>query len=221
MADVFTDAGPCVWQMCVRLSAVGVVVGEFSESVPSRVDGCVVGQCVIVDRVDFVDQVVFELCVFVVGTVCAVLAQHGAHLPVAFAEWMDVLDRYGECYGVVEHVCYVEEAVGFGYYEQVVGFVVVVFAVFDGYGVGGVDGHYEVVEASVADECDGACDEEAECVCFVAVLYGEFYVEVGVVYVGALHVVEELLAEPVFIFVFSGRQAFEGQLVCCEFSHGE
>ena len=189
------------------LFLVGRLLRQFFQLLPPRIGGCF--RLVGVHCLHFVNQRVLEFGVFIAGLVCTVFFEHRAHLPVAFAHRMHVLDGYGQCDGVVNHVCDVEVVVAFGYYEQLVGVVAVVLTVFDGYVICGVDGENEVVETSVANERDGALYGEVERVDVGFISYGKVHGKVGIVNVGAFHVLKEAFVEPVLKLMSACGHAFE------------
>lgn len=116
--------------------------GERLQDIPAGVDGSVVA---VVNRVE---QVLFDF----VGLHCVVLVEQSAHGLVALAHGVDVLDGDFQRHCVINHVCHIEVVVAPGNFEQSVGLVSIVVAVFHIYPVAGVDGENQVVEATVAQQ---------------------------------------------------------------------
>lgn len=196
-----------------------VVVGlplraETAEGVPARVDGAVAGSVV-----DAVHKLVLKLGVLVVGAASAVLAQQGAHLAVALAQGVDMLDGDCEHDGLVNHEGHVEVGVGGGNDEQLVVLVAVFIAELYGDMIVGVDRENQVVETTGADERESAGEVEAEVERVAMTGHDKLDLDVGVVDLIVFHIDKKLLAEVVAEVVLTLGQAVEPELEVGEFSH--
>ena len=179
---------------------------ELFQSVPAGV-GASFGGAVHVFHL--VDEFVLEVGVFIVA-LGAVLLQQSAHLAVALAHGVDVLDGYRQHYGVVNHIGDIESGVAHGYLEHLVIVVVLVFAVFHHDVVGRIDGEYQIVQAAVTQKGHIAGHLEVERIEIAVVHHRHMGIEVGIVDVFILHVLEEALVQMKVELMRAGAETFQG-----------
>jgi hypothetical protein len=130
-----------------------------------------------------------------------------------------MLDGYGQRYGIIEHIGYIEIVVAFRYYEQLVGVVIVILAILYCYVIGGVNRPFKVVKAAVTQKSDGAFYHKCHVVEVILVYNSKVDSKVGIVDVGALHIDKELLTEPILKSLSADRHAFQRQFIFSKLSH--
>ena len=200
-----------IW-VCMNLDVSGFGIArsigaETFEGIPAGVGGCVL-------------YAFHEFFLkFGILALSAVFFEQGAHRAVAFSERMNVLNRNHQHDGIVEHVSDIEVVVRVGDDKEVIGIIIVIVAIFDIYGVSGVDRQDEVVKTTVAEQSYRTGKGKLKVVDVVMIIYHKMNVNVGIADIGVLHIGEKLLIELIIKLMRSHAKRFQRQLIGRKLTH--
>ena len=99
---------------------------------------------------------------------------------------------HGQSYSIIYHISDIEVVVAFRYLKQFIGVVIVVGAVLYVNMIGRINRPLQVVETTVTQQCNFARDVDGQLIQIVFCDHGHMDIQVGVVYVGAFHILEKL-----------------------------